>query len=734
MSDIIASPFGYGLPYASLFAVPRKTVPKRRPAEYFWEKAIAAPLPPAPAPAAPELNHDDHMNRTETNSTWLDHNSAALSESENEEDIYRVQPIKKSAKKIKSFARMRHIAFRAFIPKAGSNKPSTVVSTEIISQQQHVSNIYEKDGKSSSGFTIFNSWRIKSKGAKTQAKKLVAVVRTRISSKSPADQHPKTWEEYHTSYAAEQIDILDPPPPPVGPDGDKPSPAETRLYMPPRPHNEAVRQLVVNRLGVFGKNAFDGSEEAAARARQRTELAEQLEEEGKAPTTLEHEWDRTSTGSRSVADLSIDATRTMVAGVRSGQLPPETLEQHPVFRKIVKQCREMFGTSISMLTIMDEDRQIFLAESGLGGMREVSRDVTFCAHTILSGRKGFTILDTHEDWRFHTGPLVTEYGSRFYAGVPLMAPNLDGRPESDMGSCPLGTLCVVDDKPRDAFGVEERKKLVYMAEYARREIELWFKAKMAHKMDLLEESHQKFVKEAQDTNSLSEKSSEQPEELAEPLSTVNEHTKLERPEPEKRNSFVRLKSKTSSVSNLSTMSPPVIEPSSKPPATVRPGLFDEGSPGLHPKLKKVFDLATTLVGSTLDLSLVYLIAVVPDESLEKGRTFILAGYNLPSPLPTFDVSLHLRVLHANEGGLLYQNPSVGQSKELSLNPRTSDGSDSIYASAMLVRVGKEPESGQGGFVLAGFTNDPKRVFGSEDVHYLQQFGNELNRYTLKCPL
>ncbi|EGG11359.1 uncharacterized protein MELLADRAFT_54833 [Melampsora larici-populina 98AG31] len=175
-------------------------------------------------------------------------------------------------------------------------------------------------------------------------------------------------------------------------------------------------------------------------------------------------------------------------GVRSGNLPPETLEQHPVFRKIVRQCREMFDAKISMLSIITDESQIFLAESGLTPLRAAPREITVCAHTVLSGRKGFTILDTKKDWRFAASPLVEHYRARFYSGVPLMAPNLDGAVESEEAACPIGTLCVIDDKPREEFGIEERKKLVYMAEYARREIEEWFKSKLAVKMEVLEES------------------------------------------------------------------------------------------------------------------------------------------------------------------------------------------------------------------------------------------------------
>lgn len=152
------------------------------------------------------------------------------------------------------------------------------------------------------------------------------------------------------SFTQEQIDIQDPPLPPTEPNDEQPTAYHNRMYMPPRPPNEQTRQLVLNRLGVFGPQAFDPSEDAAACAHQRAELADRLEAQGAAPASLDQSWDqrRSSVGT---SDMGLDATRAMMAGVRSGDLPPETLEQHPVFRKIVKECRELFGTSISMLTV-----------------------------------------------------------------------------------------------------------------------------------------------------------------------------------------------------------------------------------------------------------------------------------------------------------------------------------------------------------------------------------------------
>ncbi|EGG11356.1 uncharacterized protein MELLADRAFT_70774 [Melampsora larici-populina 98AG31] len=151
-------------------------------------------------------------------------------------------------------------------------------------------------------------------------------------------------------------------------------------------------------------------------------------------------------------------------------------------------------------------------------------------------------------------------------------------------------------------------------------------------------------------------------------------------------------------------------------------------------MQKIFDLATKLVGDTLDLSLVYLIAVkpAPKASSESDQSVILSGYNLPSPLPVFDSKLHLRALHAAEGGLLYQNPSTAESAEAGLNSVALESNP--YASAMIIRVGEEPSENSGGFLLAGFTSDAKRVIGGEDVSYMKQFSSELARYTAKLKL
>lgn len=155
------------------------------------------------------------------------------------------------------------------------------------------------------------------------------------------------------------------------------------------------------------------------------------------------------------------------------------------------------------------------------------------------------------------------------------------------------------------------------------------------------------------------------------------------------------------------------------------------------KLQKVCDLATKLVGDTLDLSLCYLVAVRPNDfGVGGGETELVSAHNLPSPVPVFDAPLHLRALRAPERGLLYQNPTVHEGKEDLPSAKGQDASP--YASAVLLPVGEERQdgngNGKGGFVLAGFTSDQRRVFGGEDVAYLRQFAKELERYVADVDL
>ncbi len=118
----------------------------------------------------------------------------------------------------------------------------------------------------------------------------------------------------------------------------------------------------------------------------------------------------------------------------------DILESGPeqVFDEVTALAAELVDVPIALITVVDRERQVFKSCIGLG-VRETSRDVSFCAHAILQPHDIFVVPDTLLDPRFAGNPLVVNEPSiRFYAGVPLLTP--DG--------FPLGTLCVIDRKPR----------------------------------------------------------------------------------------------------------------------------------------------------------------------------------------------------------------------------------------------------------------------------------------------
>lgn len=107
------------------------------------------------------------------------------------------------------------------------------------------------------------------------------------------------------------------------------------------------------------------------------------------------------------------------------------------FDRVTRMARRMFNVSISLVSLIDEDRQWFKSKQGID-VSETSRYISFCGHAINQDGL-FIIPDASKDERFSDNPLVTGAPNiRFYAGYPLKL-----RQEIN-----IGTLCLIDSNPR----------------------------------------------------------------------------------------------------------------------------------------------------------------------------------------------------------------------------------------------------------------------------------------------
>jgi signal transduction histidine kinase len=157
------------------------------------------------------------------------------------------------------------------------------------------------------------------------------------------------------------------------------------------------------------------------------------------------------------------------------------------YQDIVQMAALICGTPIALVSLVDTDRQWFKAKVGLDAS-ETSRESAFCAHALLQPDHLFMVEDATRDARFFDNPLVTGGPMiNFYAGAPLTT--TDGHV--------LGTLCVVDRKPR-RLDASQQDALFALSRQVMTQLDMRIKlVELEHAQTQLREmsAHQERIKE-----------------------------------------------------------------------------------------------------------------------------------------------------------------------------------------------------------------------------------------------
>jgi hypothetical protein len=113
----------------------------------------------------------------------------------------------------------------------------------------------------------------------------------------------------------------------------------------------------------------------------------------------------------------------------------------PSFDRHVRLAAEVLNAPVALVSLVDEDRQFLKScigvEEPYASARETPLSHSFCQHAVAR-REPLVVDDAREHPVLKTNPAITDMGAIAYAGVPLV---------DDAGHA-LGTLCVIDNRPR----------------------------------------------------------------------------------------------------------------------------------------------------------------------------------------------------------------------------------------------------------------------------------------------
>jgi signal transduction histidine kinase len=109
-----------------------------------------------------------------------------------------------------------------------------------------------------------------------------------------------------------------------------------------------------------------------------------------------------------------------------------------MFDDITKIASAICETPISLINLIDKERQYFKSHHGLE-ITETAREFSFCEQTIKNPNKPFEVTDARKNTLFSDNPyVINDPKIIFYYGISLVTNE----------GYPIGTLCVLDIKPK----------------------------------------------------------------------------------------------------------------------------------------------------------------------------------------------------------------------------------------------------------------------------------------------
>lgn len=132
------------------------------------------------------------------------------------------------------------------------------------------------------------------------------------------------------------------------------------------------------------------------------------------------------------------------------------------FDRITRLTKVIFNTPIVLISFAGDNKQCFKSKIGIN-IIETPAGISFCSRAIEENRL-MVVDDALLDERFRNNPLVIgEPFIRFYAGAILYS----------YDKKPIGTLCIIDTKPRTLAALEQ-DLLVDLAKGAQNELYLYY--------------------------------------------------------------------------------------------------------------------------------------------------------------------------------------------------------------------------------------------------------------------